>query len=92
MSYLNYPTTLEYFNSIPDYGTITPESSNTQYDIKFIYEIKLARLVYKALLVRYPKLNFTFHKTKTDKVIIGGRFPNTINMRKIIFDLRDSLK
>jgi len=94
MSYLTFQDSYIYFKSIANYGTITP-TSDDQYDIKFIYEIKLARLIYKTLLVRFPKYKtrFTFYKTLDGaKVVIGGRFPNEINMRKVIFDLRDSLK
>jgi len=94
MSYLTFQDSYIYFKSIANYGTITP-TSDDQYDIKFIYEIKLARLIYKALLVRFPKYKtrFTFYKTLAgDKVVIGGRFPNEVNMRKIIFDLKDTIK
>lgn len=94
MSYLTFQDSYIYFKSIANYGTITP-TSDAQYDIKFIYEIKLARLIYKALLVRFPqyKTKFTFYKTLAgDKVVIGGRFPNEVNMRKIIFDLKDTIK
>lgn len=91
MSYLNFQDSYQYFRNIADFGTITPTCDN-KYDIKFIFDIVLARKVYKALLAKFPqfKNNFTFYKTQSgEKVIIGGRFPDSINMRKVIYDLKD---
>ena len=100
MSYLNFNTSLEYFNSIIDsnnkslYGKAVNDN-NGCYHIKFYCNIELARIVREQFAAQYPKLYtlYTFHVTKNkDAVIFGGKFPVDSRAKNILYDLLDKYK
>ena len=94
MQYLTFNTSLEYFNSIVNYGKPVPDN-NGCYHIKFCTNIELARAVYKSFKAKSPKLGtlLTFHvnRDKTN-VIFGGRFPADSKAKNFIYDLIDTHK
>lgn len=100
MSYLNYNTSLEYFNSIPSYGKAVPESNSKGqltgfYHIKFNCNIELARAVYMEFLKLRPSLTniITFHvNMEGTGVIFGGRFSAESKAKNTLYDLLDKHK
>lgn len=100
MSYLNFNTSLEYFNSINDingkslYGKALPDN-NGCYHIKFFCNIDLGRAVYTDFLAKHAKLGslLTFHVTRDKQsVIFGGKFPADSRAKNILWDLMDQCK
>lgn len=93
-TYLNKPV-VEYFKSIPELGKEV--ALDNCYDIKFSFPVELGLYVANHIRQHTPDLvkyltSCWVDSTKGKYLVIGGRFPASINAKRVIFGIIDARK